>query len=71
MNIGQAISELKQGKSGMRLPKWGADVSIKLQIPDTHSKMTAPYLYANSRFGNVPWGVTQIELLSEEWEVVN
>jgi hypothetical protein len=69
MNIGEAITQLKNGKTGMRLPKWQPDVTIRLQTPDEHSKMTAPYLYANSRFGNVPWCNTQIELLSEEWEI--
>ncbi len=33
--------------------------------------MTAPYLYVESRFGRVPWKETMIELLSEEWEVVD
>lgn len=33
--------------------------------------MTAPYLYVESRFGCVPWKETMIELLSEEWEVVD
>jgi hypothetical protein len=31
--------------------------------------MTAPFLYAESRFGRVPWKETMIELFSEDWEV--
>jgi hypothetical protein len=53
----------------MRLPKWQCDVIIYEQIPDKDSKMSAPYLYVESRFGRVPWIPTQIELLSEEWEL--
>ena len=69
MDFSQAFIEVKKGK-GMRLPSWGKDVVILCQEPDDYSKMTAPYLYAHSRFGNVPWKETNIELFSEKWEVV-
>lgn len=69
MNFGQAFEQVKQGK-GMRLPQWQPDVLICAQYPDEHSKMTAPYLYVESRFGRVPWKETNIELFSEDWEVV-
>ncbi|MBU3098376.1 MULTISPECIES: Thoeris anti-defense Tad2 family protein [Clostridium] len=68
MNFGLAFEEVKKGKS-MRLPSWAPDVIIKAQVPDAHSKMTAPYLYVESRFGKVPWKETVIELFSEKWEV--
>ncbi|BAR85733.1 MULTISPECIES: Thoeris anti-defense Tad2 family protein [Bacillus] len=69
MNFGQAFEEVKKGK-GMRLPQWSQDVVICAQFPDEHSKMTAPYLYVESRFGRVPWKETNIELFAENWEVV-
>lgn len=69
MNFGQAFEQVKQGM-GMRLPSWAEDVIIRAQYPDEHSKMTAPYLYVESRFGRVPWKETMIELFSEKWEVV-
>ncbi|HHI3608518.1 TPA: Thoeris anti-defense Tad2 family protein [Bacillus anthracis] len=69
MSFGQAFEEVKQGK-GMRLPQWSDDVVVRAQFPDEHSKMTAPYLYVESRFGRVPWKETNIELFSEKWEVV-
>jgi hypothetical protein len=69
MNFGDAFEAVKMGK-GMRLPSWTPDVRIKVQWPDENSKMTAPYLYVDSRFGKVPWKETMIELFSEEWEVV-
>ena len=68
MNFGEAFEQVKSGKS-MRLPQWEKDVKIKAQYPDEHSKMSAPYLYAESRFGNVPWKETMIELFSTDWEV--
>jgi len=68
MNFGNAFEEAKSG-NGMRLPFWSSDVIIRVQYPDDNSKMTAPYLYVESRFGKVPWKETMIELFSEEWVV--
>ena len=68
MNFGDAFEQVKKGK-GMRLPHWSLDVVIKAQYPGKDSKMTAPYLYADSRHGTVPWKETMIELFSEDWEV--
>jgi hypothetical protein len=73
MDFGLAFSYVRMQKGaryGMRLPTWKEDVIIKAQYPDEHSKMTAPYLYAESRFGRVPWKETNIELFSEEWAIV-
>jgi len=69
MNFGEAFEQAKKGK-GMRLPQWQPDVVIKVQRPDEHSKMTAPYVYAESRFGRVPWRETMIELFSDKWQIV-
>lgn len=69
MNFSQAFEQVKRG-AAMRLPSWSPDVLIRAQYPDEHSKMTAPYLYVESRFGRVPWKETNIELFSEEWEVI-
>lgn len=71
MNFGAAFEMVKKNSDyGMRLPTWSNDVKIKAQYPDENSKMTAPYLYEESRFGRVPWKETMIELFSEDWEVV-
>ena len=69
MPFGEALEAVKKGK-GMRLPQWSPEVVIRAQFPDEHSKMTAPYLYVESRFGRVPWKETMIELFAENWEVV-
>lgn len=68
--FGVALQAMKCGK-GARLPHWKPDVVIRAQYPDEHSKMTAPYLYVESRFGRVPWKETMIELFSEDWEIVD
>lgn len=69
LTFGLAIEAMKKGL-GIRLPHWSKEVHIRIQKPDAHSKMTAPYMYVTSRFGLVPWNPTQIELLAEDWEVV-
>ena len=69
VGFGEALEAMKAGK-GARLPKWSEDVVIRAQYPDEHSKMTAQYLYVESRFGRVPWKETMIELFSEDWEIV-
>ena len=70
LTFGLAFEAVKKGK-GMRLPNWQPDVVIRAQYPDEHSKMTAPYLYVESRFGRVPWKETMIELFSDMWQVVD
>lgn len=72
LSFGLAFDTIKNSANdlAMRLPGWNTDVLIKIQHPDEHSKMTAPYLYVESRFGKVPWKETMIELFSDKWEVV-
>lgn len=69
VSFGTALEAMKKGK-GARLPHWKPDVVIRAQYPDEHSKMTAPYLYVESRYGRVPWKETMIELFSDDWEIV-
>ena len=71
MKFGKALDTLTSGLcSGIRLPQWSEDVVIRMQVPDPKSKMTHPYLYAESRFGNVPWKETMVEMFTEQWVTV-
>lgn len=70
MNFSQAFDTVSQREGTfMRLPQWKDDVKIRVQFPDEYSKMSHPYLYVESRFGNVPWIPTQVEMFSNKWEV--
>ena len=69
LTFGLAIEALKKGLK-VRLPYWGEDVYLTIQFPDEHSKMTHEYIFVTSRFGLVPWVATQIEMLSDNWQVV-
>lgn len=68
MYFGEALAMLQRDEVDyIRLPKWNDDVKIRVQRPDEHSKMTAPYLYVESRFGRVPWKETMIEMFDDNW----
>lgn len=62
----EAMKYLKRGIS-VRRKAWQPDVKICTQFPDEHSKMTAPYLYVESRFGRVPWKETMVEMFENDW----
>ena len=64
----EALKALKNGAK-IRITSWKSDVYISLQIPDVNSKMTAPYMYVTSRYGQAPWMPTQIEIMSDQWEI--
>ena len=64
-----AIIAMREGKKA-RLAAWADDVFISIQEPDRNSKMTARYFYFTSRSGIVPWIPTMIEMLTEEWTII-
>lgn len=72
MDFGEALHQLLSGNCYyIRREAWNPDVRIKLQVPDEHSKMTARYLYVESRNGLVPWIPNMIELSNNyDWEVI-
>ena len=55
---------------GMRLPSWNEGTCVFVQVPDTFSKQTHPYLYVESRFGRVPWVCTVPEMFRNDWQIV-
>lgn len=69
VNFGIVIEQLKKGNIA-KLPYWKEDVFLSLQRPNANSKMTHPYIYETSRFGKVPWVATQVEILAENWIVI-
>lgn len=83
MNFGQAIEALKNGKKAARSGWNGKGLSIELQVPDAHSKMTLPYIFMNypstpasdtapsNHLGaKVPWSASQTDILTDDWVVV-
>lgn len=69
MDIGRMLVELKQGQPMTRRGWNGIGMSIELQVPDEHSKMTLPYIYMNTVTGDkVPWLASQTDILAVDWD---
>ena len=80
MNFGEAIGQLKMGRTVRRKGWNGKGIFIELQVPDENSKMTHPYIFIDTTSlqtdnpdapkDRVPWLASQTDMLSEDWEVV-
>lgn len=70
--IGWAIKEMRDGNKVCRKGWNGKNMYLALQIPDTHSKMTLPYVYMYTAQGDlVPWLCSQTDLLAIDWQLAN
>ncbi len=72
MRYSEALEAVWKGEA-IRLSTWKEDVKIRCMHwngVDSTAKMTHPYLYVESRNGNVPWINTVVELFSDDWEIV-
>ena len=70
VNFGEAIEALKIGDIVARTGWNGKNMYLELQVPDTHSKMSLPYIYMRTAQGDlVPWLASQTDILSEDWVI--
>ena len=77
MDFGSALNALKAGMRVSRTGWNGAGLWLELQVPDTNSKMTLPYIFIsypddakNTPGAKVPWLASQTDLLAEDWQLV-
>ena len=77
MDFGSALQELKLGNKVSRSGWNGKGLWLELQVPDSHSKMTLPYIYINypddaqnTPGARVPWLASQTDTLAEDWGIV-
>lgn len=71
MNFGEAITALRAGEKVARAGWNGKNMWLALQTPDSHSKMTLPYIYMRTAQGDlVPWLASQTDMLSNDWTTV-
>jgi hypothetical protein len=71
MEIGEAIHALRNKRKVCRSGWNGKDMYLELQVPDAHSKMTAPYVYMKTADNQlVPWLCSQTDLLATDWMVL-
>jgi len=79
LTFGEAIKALKEGKKVYRMGWNGVGMWLELQRPDTHSKMTAPYIYieypknpkhhAHPDGFRGPWTASMNDMLAEDWMI--
>lgn len=79
-DFGWAIEQLKAGNKVARSGWNGKGIHIELQVPDTHSKMSHPYIFIDTTGlqtenpdapkSRVPWLASQTDMLAEDWQIV-
>jgi hypothetical protein len=68
LTTGEAIAFLKRGGRVARQGWNGKGMYLQLQVPDSYSKMTVPYVYMKTADEQmVPWLCSQSDLLAEDW----
>lgn len=71
MSFGEALDALRTGQRVTRSGWNGKGMWVALQTPDSHSKMSLPYIYMRTADGhNVPWLASQTDILAFDWEFV-
>lgn len=67
--FGWAVEALKAGQRVTRSGWNGKGMWLGLQRPDSHSKMSLPYIYMKTAQGDlVPWLASQTDVLAEDWQ---
>lgn len=75
MNFSDALTQLKDGAPVQR-ESWNPDQQLQVQIVDSKSKMTEPYLYLNigletGESQRVPYIPTFGDLFAEDWKIAD
>jgi hypothetical protein len=70
--IGWAVKQMRDG-SRVRRAGWnGKNMWVAIQTPDEHSKMSLPYVYMYTVYGDlVPWLCSQTDLLATDWQMAS
>jgi hypothetical protein len=71
MTFGEALDALRLGTRVSRSGWNGKGMWVQLQVPDSMSKMSLPYIYMRTVGGdNVPWVASHTDLLASDWYIV-
>lgn len=71
MNFSEALIMVKLGMRIARTGWNGKHMWVAAQYPDTHSRMTEPYLFMrNAQGGLIPWLISQGDVFAEDWVVI-
>lgn len=68
MDFGAALDSLRDGYPVYRDGWNGKGMYIRLQLPDSESLMTLPYIYIKTVDNHlVPWLASQTDILATDW----
>ncbi len=71
-DIGWAVDNMWRGNSVRRSGWNGKKQYVRLQVPDSGSANTLPYVYIITESGErVPWLCSQSDLLATDWELAS
>lgn len=66
-----ALQAVKKGFAIQRIGWNGKDMFVMMQVPDSNSKMTEPYLYIEYPDGRrCPWLASQTDILADDWLIL-
>lgn len=69
-DFGDALKHLKMGLRVQRRGWNGKGMWLALQIPDSMSKMSLPYIYMKTVDEHkVPWLASQTDMLATDWQL--
>lgn len=72
MSFDEALNLLKRDGRIAREGWNGKGMWLALQVPDTQSKMSRPYIYMSTVEGHlVPWVASQTDLLADDWQEIS
>lgn len=68
-SFSEALALLKAGHK-MTRTGWNGKHTIQMQLPDSRSANTLPYLFITTEKGaRVPWVASQTDLLASDWQI--
>jgi hypothetical protein len=66
-----ALQAVKKGFAIQRIGWNGKDLFVMMQVPDSNSKMTEPYLYIEYPDGRrCPWLASQTDIMADDWLIL-
>ena len=67
MDFGEALDILRDGGRVARSGWNGVGMCLELQVPDSGSEMTLPYIFIRTGGDLVPWLASQADILEFDW----
>ena len=70
MRFEEALKAMREGKKIVKVG-WKPDIYLAIQFPDEHSFMSTPYIYISLFGQRTPYPPNMLNLLTDDWEVLD